>query len=85
MRMSAFLATTLLGEVGERRNEPKAERKIVLRSRVLSNNCLEGPFHTVPVLLSSIAAFATVDLQIRLHRISYRFAIVDCALQWFRS
>ena len=46
--MSAFLATTLLGEVGERRDEPKAERKIVLKSRVLRNNCLEGPFHTVP-------------------------------------
>ena len=48
MRMSAFLATTLLGEVGERRDEPKAEQKIVLRSRVLRNNCLEGLFHTVP-------------------------------------
>ena len=46
--MSAFLATTLLGEVGERRDEPKAEQKIVLRSRVLRNNCLEGLFHTVP-------------------------------------
>ena len=48
VRMSAFLATTLLGEVGERRDEPKAEQKIVLRSRVLRNNCLEGLFHTVP-------------------------------------
>ena len=46
--MSAFLATRLLGEVGERRDEPKAEQKIVLRSRVLRNNCLEGLFHTVP-------------------------------------
>ena len=46
--MSAFLATTLLGKVGERRDEPKAEQKIVLRSRVLRNNCLEGLFHTVP-------------------------------------
>ena len=27
VRMSAFLATTLLGEVGERRDEPKAEQK----------------------------------------------------------
>ena len=39
-----FLATTLLGEVGGRRNEPKAEQKIVLRRRVLRNNCLEGIF-----------------------------------------
>ena len=48
MKTSAFLATTLLGEVGVRRDEPKAEQKIVLRSRVLRNNCLEGLFHTVP-------------------------------------
>ena len=43
-----FLATTLLGEVGGQRNEPKAEQNIVRRSRVLCNNCLEGRFHTVP-------------------------------------
>ena len=43
-----FLATTLLGEVGGRRDEPKAEQKIVVRSRVLRTNCLEGLFHTVP-------------------------------------
>ena len=43
-----FLATTLLGEVGGRRDEPKAEQKIVLRDRFLRNNCLEGLFHTVP-------------------------------------
>ena len=48
VKMSAFLATTLLGEVGGRRNEPKAEQNIVIRSRVLRNNCLEGLFHTVP-------------------------------------
>ena len=46
VKMSAFLATTLLGEVGGRRNELKAEQKIVRRSRVLY--CLEGCFHTVP-------------------------------------
>ena len=33
---------------GGRRDEPKAEQKIVVRSRVLRNNCLEGLFHTVP-------------------------------------
>ena len=47
MRMSAFLDTTLPGGVGERRDEPKGEQKIFLRSRVLPNNCLEGLFHTV--------------------------------------
>ena len=49
-----FLATTLLGEVGGRQDEPKAEQKIVLRSRVLRNNCLEGLFTQSQVLLSSI-------------------------------
>ena len=52
MKLSAFLATTLLGEVvgggGAQRDEPKAAPKIVLRSRVLQNYCLEGLFHTVP-------------------------------------
>ena len=47
-KLSAFLATTLLGEVGGRWDEPKAEQKIVLRSRILRNYCLEGLFHTVP-------------------------------------
>ena len=35
------------GRVG-RRDEPKAEQKIVLRSRILRNYCLEGLFHKVP-------------------------------------
>ena len=48
VRMSAFLATKLPGGVGERRDEPKAEQKIILRSRVLRNNCLEGLFYTFP-------------------------------------
>ena len=48
------MATTLLGEVGGRRDEPKAEQKIVLRSRVAHNNCLEGLFTQSQVLLSSI-------------------------------
>ena len=42
-----FWAITLLGEVFGRRKEPKAEQNIVVRSRVLRNNCLEGLFHTV--------------------------------------
>ena len=33
---------------GGRRDEPKAEQKIVLRSRVLRNYFLVGLFHTVP-------------------------------------
>ena len=33
--MSAFLATTLLGAVGGRRDEPKVDQKIVIKSRVL--------------------------------------------------
>ena len=37
-----FLATTLLGEVGTRRDEPKAEQKILLRRRVLRNNNIAG-------------------------------------------
>ena len=50
-----FSATTLLGEVGGgRRYKPKAEQNIVLRSRVLRNNCLEGLFTQSQVLLSSI-------------------------------
>ena len=48
VKLSAFLATTLLGEVGGRRDEPKAEQKNVLRSRILRNYCLQGLFHTVP-------------------------------------
>lgn len=36
------------GEVGRLRDEPKAEKKIVARSRVLRNNYLEELFHTVP-------------------------------------
>ena len=49
-----FLATTLLGEVGGRLDEPKAEQKIVPGSRALSNNCFDGLFHTVPSFIVSI-------------------------------
>ena len=54
--MSAFLATTLLGEVGTERDEPKAEQKILLRRRVLRNNSIawKGFFTQSQVLLSSI-------------------------------
>ena len=54
--MSAFLATTLQGEVGERRGEPKAEQKIVLRSRAgfYVTIAWKGFFTQSQVLLSSI-------------------------------
>ena len=47
--MSAFLGYNIAaGGVGRRRDEPKAEQKIVVRSRVPHNNYLEGLFQTVP-------------------------------------
>ena len=55
LEMSAFLATPLLGGVRGRRDEPKAEPKIVVRSRVLRNNYLEGLFTHSQVLLCSTA------------------------------
>ena len=52
--------------------------------RAIDNNSC-----SIMLLLDLSAAFATVDHQIRLHRRSYsdsyRFGIVDCAFQWFRS
>ena len=46
VEMSAFFTTTLLRGVGGRRDEPKAEQKMIIRSRLLRNNYLEGLFHT---------------------------------------
>ena len=46
VEMSAFFTTTLLGRVGGRRDEPKAEQEMVIRSRLLRYNYLEGLFHT---------------------------------------
>ena len=51
VKLSAFLGHNIArgsGGGGGQRDEPKAEQKIVLRSRVLQNYCLEGLFHTVP-------------------------------------
>ena len=42
VEMSAFLATTLLGTVGGRRDEPKVYQKIVIKSRVLKMQQLLG-------------------------------------------
>ena len=77
MKVSAFLTTTLLGEVGGRRDEPKAEQKIVIRSRVLGNNCLERLFTQSQVLLSSI-----VDKSVRL---MYVLSSIGFAGQFQRS
>ena len=64
---------------------PKPNEKLSLGAGFYVTIVWKGFFTQSQVLLSSIAAFDTVDLQILLHRISYRFDIVDCALQWFRS
>ena len=42
------------GSVGGRREEPKADQKIVIRSRVLRNNYLEAFSTQSQVLLASI-------------------------------
>ena len=69
VKLSAFLATTLLGEVGRggggQRDEPKAAQKIVLRSRVLRNYCLEGLFHTVPSSFVLHCRIVSLSLVIR--------------------
>ena len=48
---------------GGLRDEPKAEKKIVARSRVLRNNYLEELFHTVP---SSFVRWPAWQVQRRL-------------------
>ena len=63
----------------------KPNEKLSLRAGFYVTIVWKGLFTQSQVFLSSVAAFDTVDLQIRLHRISYRFGIVDSALQWFRS
>ena len=47
-KKNGFFGHNIARGIGGRRDEPKAEQKIVFRSRVLRNNCLEGLFHTVP-------------------------------------
>ena len=60
MKISPFLATTFAaageGEwgVGGRREEPKADQKIVISSRVSRNSYLEGFSTQSQVLLASI-------------------------------
>ena len=59
MEISPFLATSFAGGgagggVGGRREEPKADQKIVIRSRVLCNNYLEAFSTQSQVLLASI-------------------------------
>ena len=48
------------GGLGNDGMNPKPNKKIVLRSRVLRNNCLEGLFHTVP---SSCPPLSKIDIQ----------------------
>ena len=50
---------------GERQEEPKAAQKIVLRSRVLQNDCLEGLFHTVPSSFVLHCRIVSLSLVIR--------------------
>ena len=60
MKISPFLATSFAGAgrggggVGGQRKEPKADQKIVISSRVLCNNYLEGFSTQSQVLLASI-------------------------------
>ena len=61
MKISPFLATTFAAAggggglgVGGRREEPKADQKIVISSRVLCNNYLEAFSPQSQVLLTSI-------------------------------
>ena len=63
--MSAFLATTLLGEVGERRDEPKAEQKLSLGAGFYVTIGWKGSFTQSQVLLSSIVVSKWVFLGVR--------------------
>ena len=51
------------------RDEPKDEQKIVVRSRVLRNNYLEGLFHTVP---SSFVLHCSINGMERMMEITTR-------------
>ena len=44
--MTAFFGHNIAGGSGGRWDEPKEDQKIVIKSRVLGNNHLEGLFHT---------------------------------------
>ena len=58
-----FLATTLLGGVGGRRDEPKVHRKIVIRSRgyltgfFTQSQVLLSPIHTIPIFYDTDTFF----------------------------
>ena len=50
-----FLPQHCWGELGNDGMNPKPNKKMVIRSRLLRNNYLEGLFNTAPSSLSSIA------------------------------
>ena len=54
MEMSLFFSHNIAEGSGGRRDVPKADQKIVVRSRFLCNNYLEGFFTPFQVLLTSI-------------------------------
>ena len=59
--MSAFLATTLPGGVGERRDEPKAEqKKLSLGAGFYVTIAWKGFFTHSQVLLSSIVVMSSI-------------------------
>ena len=61
--MSAFLATTLLRGVGGRWDEPKVDKKIVIRSRgyqtgfFTQSQVLLSPIHTIPIFYDTDTFF----------------------------
>ena len=63
VEISAFLATTLLGGVGGRRDEAKVDQKIVTRSRgyltgfFTQSQVLLSPIHTIPIFYDTDTFF----------------------------
>ena len=63
VKMSAFLATTLLMRVGGRWDEPKVDQKIVIRSRgyvtgfFTQSQVLLSPIHTIPIFYDTDTFF----------------------------
>ena len=60
--MSAFLATTLLGEVGDDGMNPKPNKKLSLGAESYGTIAWKGFFTQSQVLLSSIVGFSKIDI-----------------------